>query len=397
MPGALGHIRVLDLTSHVAGPYCTKLLADYGADVVKIERPGSGDVSRRLGPYPGGQPDPEASALFVYLNGNKKSVTLDLSTSDGQAVLAEMIKTSDLTVVSLRPAAIERLGLDAASLAAINPRLASLTITSFGMTGPYRDYRADHMILCGMAGWAQYLGEKKRPPVQAGMQTALQVTGVQAASAAIGVYQQSQASGRGHHVDVSIMETVTHLLPASVLRYHMSGVVETRGMYPFPSQGILRCQDGYLGVNTLTEEHWELMCRWMGLDDLLGDPRMQNSVGRWEHTAYLRERAEAYFADKTKAELFHEGQGWRVATGLVSTAQDILDSEHLRERGYFTPTGHPGMGSAVQPGPPIRLTASPWSLRSPAPALGEHNHEVLSGDLGLSAAEVSLLRERGAI
>ena len=195
--GALSHVRVVDLTSHVAGPLCTKLLADYGAEVIKVECPGGGDVSRRLGPCPGNKIDPEASARYVYLNGNKKSVTLNLASSDGLALLHELAKGSDLAVIGMRPATLDRLGLDPASLAAINPKLAAVYLSNFGLTGPYRDWAADHLVLCAMGGWAQYLGEKARPPLQAGMQVGLQAAGVQAASAALAVYRQSQSAGEG--------------------------------------------------------------------------------------------------------------------------------------------------------------------------------------------------------
>lgn len=397
MTSALAHIRVLDLTQHIAGPYCTKLLADYGASVIKIERPGTGDIARRLGPFPGDRPDPEASGLFIYLNGNKKGVTLNLKTNDGQAILRDLVCAVDLVVTSAPPRSLERLGLTPEALVRVNPRIACLSITNFGLTGPYRDWRADHLVLCALGAWAQYLGHKDRPPLQAGLSLALQVTGLQAASAALGVYRLAQETGRGHHVDLSIMETVTQMLPASTLRHAMTGVIETRGMYPFPSQGILRCKDGYLGVNTLTETHWELMCRWMGMEDLLTDERFKVSSGRWQQSAYLRQRAEAFFADKTKRHLFHEGQSWRVATGLVSTAQDMLESEQLRARGYFVQTGHPRMADIEQPGAPVRMTGSPWALRSPAPLLGQHNREVYSGLLGLSPMELVKLREQRTI
>ena len=395
--GALSHVRVLDLTQHLAGPFCTKLLGEYGAEVIKVERPGSGDVARRLGPFPGDRPNSEASGRFVYLNANKRSVTLNLKTASGQAILRELVRWADLAITSHPPRVLERLGLEHATLAKANRRLATLSITNFGLTGPYRDYRADHMVLCALGGWAQYLGQRDRPPLQAGLDLALQVGGLQAASAAIAVYRLAQETGRPHSVDLSLMETVVHMLPASALRYAMTGVVETRGMYPFPSQGILRCDDGYLGVNTLTENHWELMCQWMGLTDLLDDERFAVATGRWEHTGELRNRAEASIAGKGKHELFHEGQSWRVATGLVSTAEDILKSDQLRDRDYFARVDHPALGGVEQPGAPVRMTESPWRLRSPAPALGEHNAEVYCGLVGLSPAELVTLREQGAI
>jgi len=390
-------VRVLDLTQHIAGPYCTKLLADYGAEVIKVERPGGGDVARRLGPFPGDAPDPEASGIFVYLNGNKRGVTLDLTTGSGQAILRDLVRAVDLVVTSSPPRVLARLGLEHQTLAQANPKIGTVSITNFGLSGPYRDYRADHLVLCALGAWAQYLGHKDRPPLQAGLDLALQVAGLQAASAALGVYRLCQDTGQAHHAELSVLETATCMLPASVLRYAMTGIIETRGMYPFPSQGILRAQDGYLGVNTLTESHWELLCQWTRIEELLTDERFKTSASRWQHTDYLRQRVEAYFAGKSARDLFHEGQGWRVATGLVSTAKDIVESEQLRDQRYFVRTGHPRLGEAEQPGAPVRMAATPWALRSPAPALGQHNTEVYSGLLGLSSMELVKLREQRAI
>ncbi len=397
MPSALGHLRVLDLTQHIAGPYCTKLLADYGASVTKAEPPGRGDVARRLGPFPGDRPDPEASGIFIYLNGNKQSITLNLRTGSGQAILRDLARGVDLVVTSSPPKVLAKLGLEHATLAKANPRVATLSITNFGLSGPYRDWRAGHMTLCALAGWAQYLGQKERPPLQAGLDLVLQVAGLQAASAALALCRLSRETGQAHHAELSIHETATCMLPASMLRYAMTGVIETRGMYGFPSQGILRCKDGWLGVNTLTEQHWELLCQWTGMEDLLAGERFKVSADRGQHGAYLRERAERYFMTKSARELFHEGQSWRVATGLVCTAKDIVESEHLRARRYFVPTGHPKLNGARQPGQPVGMPATPWRLRSPAPSLGQHNAEVYGGLLGLSPQELVKLREQKAI
>lgn len=395
--GALSHISVLDLTQHIAGPYCTKFLADYGAHVIKVERPGEGDSSRRLGPFPKDVPDQEASGTFIYLNGNKKSVTINLETNAGQEILHRLIRDATIVITSHAPKSLERLHLTHKDIASVNRHAAYLSITNFGLTGPYRDHKADHMTLSALGGWAQYLGQKDRQPVQPGLNISLLVAGVQGASAAIAACEMTRQTGHSQSVDLSIIETINQMLPGSMLRYSMTGAIETRGMYPFPSQGILRCKDGYVGVNSLTQRHWELLCGWLGMEDVLADPKFATGPGRWEHSAYLRQRAEAYFATRTKHELFHEGQGWQVATGLVSTPKDVIESEHLQARDYFVKTGHPRMGDAVQPGAPIGLTKSPWSLRSPAPTLGQHNEEIFCGRLGLSRAELSLLRERGDI
>ncbi|MBI3743390.1 MAG: CoA transferase, partial [Chloroflexi bacterium] len=334
---------------------------------------------------------------FVYLNANKKSVTLNLTTITGRDLFCELVRWADLVVTSAAPKVQERLGLSPEALAKANSKIGVVSITNFGLTGPYRDWRADHMTLTALAAWAQYLGQKERPPVQPGVELALQVAGLQAASASLAIYRLCQDTRSSHAADLSIMEVIAHMLPGSPLRFAFNGMIETRGMYPFPSQGILKCKDGYVGVNTLTEEHWELLCRWMEMEDVLEDPRFKVSSGRWKHTAELRARAEKFFGQKTKRELFAEGQSWRVATGLVSNPEDIYTSEHLRDRRYFAATQHPAFLDVEQPGAPIRMIGSPWSLRSPAPELGQHNLQVFCGMMGFSQPDLVMLREQGAI
>ncbi len=394
---ALGHLRVLDLTHYIAGPYCTKLLADYGAEVIKVERPRSGDGARRLGPMRSDAAGLESSGLFFYLNNNKRGVTLELGSTGGQRILDALMASVDLVVASLSPSQLEGFGITREHLQRVNRRASLVTITNFGLTGPYRDYRADHLALCALGGWANYLGQADRPPVQAGAELALYSTGVQAAGAALAAHRYGRETGDGRHVDVSIMETVLQMLPASTLRYAMMNIVEVRGMYPFPSQGILQCADGYVGLNCLTSKHWEMMARWMGKEHWLEKPEYATSQGRWQHSPELRSEAESWCKQFTKDYLFHEGQTWQVAVGQVSTAEDILKSGQLNSRSYLVEAEHPHLGTLRLPGPPVRMQLTPWSMRHRAPRLGEDNVAIYCGDIGFSQQDLAVLTEDGVI
>ncbi len=388
MKAALSHLRVLDLTHYIAGPACTKLLADFGADVIKVERPGLGDGARRMGPFAGDAPDLESSGLFLYLNSNKRGVTLNLASERGQQILTDLARQVDIVVSNFSPRQMERLNISHERLKAVNRSIGFVTITNFGMNGPYRDYEADHLVLCALGGWANFLGPADRPPLQAGAQMAARVAGTQGAVAALAASQLSRATGGGHHIDVSIMETIVHLLPASTMQYAIAGAHHRRGTFPFPNQGILRCKDGYVGINALTEDQWEMLARWMGMQHWLDNPKLRSAAGRWEVSDQLRAEAEAWLSKANGEDLFHSGQAWRAAVGLVATTADLLGSKQLAYRDYFTDVTYPKAGKLRHPGPPVRLTKTPWQFRRQAPSLGEHNQEIYGGWLGMNPREI---------
>ena len=251
--GALSHIRVVDFTTHVAGPYCTKLLADYGADIIKVELPGVGDSGRRMGPFPNDIPHPEKSGLFLHLNTNKRSITLDLKSSAGRKVAIALANTADLVVENFRPGVMDRLGLDLKTLQASNPRLVMTSISNFGQTGPYRDYKSSDLLVYGMGGEMNSTGLSHREPIKLGANIVLYQAGSVAAVGSAGALFLTQNDGPGQLVDVSIMETQVGSIDrrmSALIAYQYTGENSTR--MPFGASGypigVYPCEDGYLEV-----------------------------------------------------------------------------------------------------------------------------------------------------
>ena len=267
MTGPLEGARVLDLTQGVAGPYATKCFSDYGADVIKIERPDGGDPARRLGPFPNDEPDGEASGMFLHLNTGKRSVALDLRTRSGRELLLALAAQADLVVESFRPGTLERLGIGPDALAEASPAAALVRVSGFGQDGPYRDYEADDMLLYAAGGVMQVTGDPEREPLKLGLYAPLFLAGSVAAGMAMGAMRSSMRDGRGERVDVSIHEIMTASMDRgapNIVAYQYSGslmIQRTKNVvYSGLPTGVYPCADGY--VQVATQPAWfPRMCR----------------------------------------------------------------------------------------------------------------------------------------
>ena len=399
---ALSDVRVLDFTHHVAGPYCTKLLATYGADVIKVERPGVGDVSRRLGPFPGDMTHVEKSGLFLHLNAGKRSITLSLKTGDARKVVHELVSNVDIVVESFRPGTMSRFGLSYDDLKAINPALVMTSVSNFGQTGPYRDYQGSEIIFYGMGGEMGSTGLEDREPVKLGGTVGLYQAGAMAAVATMGALFAARYQDVGQHVDVSIMET--HLgtqdrRTSSLVGYQYTGEnnprvpLSTAG-YPI---GIYPCQDGYFDLlGGLV--YFSRVVRMLGEPDFLRDPKWYTPTAQTDPD--LKEEFEAYFLawcmEYTRKEIWEMGQAASVLCAPVNTVEDVINDPVLAERGSFGQLWHPEVGDVKITGRPFIMTETPWQIQRPPPLLGEHNEEVLGG-LGYSKADVARLKSEGVI
>ena len=277
MDMALSDIRVLDLTHGIAGPYCTKMLADYGADVVKVERPDGGDFARRLGPFPGDSPHPEKSGLFLMLNINKRGVTLDLKTSVGKRMLTELVRQTDVLVESFSPRVMSSLGLSYESLAEANPGLVMVSISNFGQTGPYRDFKASEMVLYGMGGAMHSRGLPGREPVKYGTNVVLYQAGLIGALAAMtGLFARRRRGGDGEHVDVSIFETAAHSRdgrsPDIIAAQFINQVRPRREPGSTIASGTFPCKDGYIVLGAGGARFPQALAM-LGRPELKDDPR----------------------------------------------------------------------------------------------------------------------------
>ena len=400
MAGPLLGIRVLDLTQGVAGPYATKLLSDYGADVIKVERPDGGDPARRLGPFPGDRPHPDASGMFLELNSGKRSVTLNLATATGRRILQRLAVSADLVIESFRPGTLERLGLDAARLEAIRPGAALVRLSNFGQDGPYRDFDVDDLGAYAMGGVLALTGGEGREPVRIGLYAPLFLAGGVLATYALGAVFGSRRTGRGERVDASLMEIMASSMDRggpNLVAWQYAGALmttraatQTRNAMP---NGVFRCKDGYVSI-TGQPPFFPRMARMIGRPDLAADEAF---LARLNDPAFLPEvepLLTGWLADRTKREVMERGQAEGLPVSALNTMEDVFDDPHLRERGFFETVAQPAVGDVVMPGPPLRMPDTPGALL-PAPTLGQHTAEVLRGELGYEARDVAVLRQRG--
>ena len=402
---ALSGVKVLDLTWQIAGPYCTKLLADYGADVIKVERPGKGDPTRAMGPFFKDDPNPEKSGLFLHLNTNKKGITLNLKSATGKKILKQLIADSDILVESFSPHVMPSLGLDYQTLEKVNPRLVMVSISSFGQTGPYRDFKASEIVEYAMGGEMCSTGIAGREPLKLGGNVIQYQAGTVAAVATMGALYAAEGQGIGQHVDISIMETQAGSADRRImyiLSYIMAGVTTTRWPPPREAvrmlimpQGIYPCEDGF--VNTLSlPQWWSRYIEALGMPELKDDPRFQN-VYSAEAGMEFDAIWYSWLADHNKQELFDIFLKSKIAAAPVNSPEDLLKYTQLKAREYFVEVDHPETGKVTYPGAPFKMSETSWKIRQPAPLLGQHNEEIYCRLLGYTREEKVKLREGGII
>jgi len=402
--GALADITVLDLTHHIAGPYCTKLLATYGAEVIKIERPGTGDPARQAGPFPGDVPHPEKSGLFLYLNTNKQSVTINLQHARGQALVRELVKRVDVVVENFAPRVLSTFGLSYADLEPLNPRLVLTSISNFGQTGPYRDWRAQDIVIYAMGGAMNLTGLPDREPLRLALNLMAYQGGNVAATATMTGVLGACRLGTGQHIDVSLFEVHAGCIDrrtTSLLGYQYTGAPGYReesiglGVYPV---GVIPCQDGY--IQTLVfPQNWERLLTVMGMPELNEDPRFADALTRLrqeQHPAFMA-IFEDWLSHHTRYEAMARAQAHRLPLTAVNPPSAALQDPHFRERGAFIDVEHPVAGTLPYTYAPFRMAASPAVPVRPAPLLGQHTDVVLEQRLGLTSSDLAELRQQGVI
>lgn len=403
-PQALDDLLVLDLTHYIAGPYCTKLLADYGARVIKIERPGGGDPARRLGPFPGDVPHPEKSGLFLQLNTNKESVVLNLQTLRGRQLFSQLVRQVDVVVENFHPRVLAALQLDYAALRQINPRLIMTSISNFGHSGPYRDWRAQDLTLYGMGGEMYTSGAPGRPPLkQAHNMTLYQGGSVAAAATMVGVFGQRR-HGIAQHIDVALFETQAGSMDrrmTTLLTYQYTGqnpgVEAPRPVGILPS-GIFPCRDGYVDIRC-TMRWWNRLVDMIDRPDLHEDPRFNTEEARLNpaHREAFLAIFHAWLQGYTRQEIMRKAQRVRLPGTAVQTPEEVLRDAHFRERGAFVTVEHPVAGAWQFPGAPFRPQLTPWRVPRAAPLLGQHTAAVLQEMLQLTADEIEALQQKQVI
>jgi CoA:oxalate CoA-transferase len=389
----LSDVRVLDLSDEVAGPFSTKLLAGLGAEVIKVEPPGSGDVARRAGPFPGAEPHPEQSTLFLYLNTGKKSVTLDIASQTGAAILRWLAQECDILVESFRPGYLDSWGLSYDALEGLNRGLIYTSVTPFGQSGPYRDYRGSELIAQATGGLMQTVGLPDREPLKVGGHAALYTTGISAFSATMIALYARDVRGHGQHVDVSAMETM------AVAQIH-SSIHQQFGRTPVRRESpLVRARDGWVSPGLergVRQDTWPRVCDLIGRPDLKEDPLFNTPEARREHQQDLLAILGTWIATRPKEEVYHILQELRSVAGYVATVEDLFTSRQLTARQFFQAIEHPYIGEGKYPGAPFGIQGNTWR-HARAPLLGEHNGAIYGGRLGFSSEELARLRGLGII
>ncbi len=391
---ALSGIKVLDLTRYIAGPYCTRMLAGFGAEVIKIEEPLCGDPARRIGPFLNDEPGLERSGLFLYLNSSKKGITLNLKSKKGAELLREMVRDADALVENFRPGVMARLGLNYKALAKINPGLVMTSISNFGQTGPYRNYESSHLIAWGMSGGRYNDGEPGKRPVQGPGWLCHCVTGLFATAGTVTAVLQSLTTGTGQQVDVSMAEAMALIPTYTAVTQSYLGILHTNISGP---REIYRCKDGWVGLHAAGLERWKSMCVLLGVPEIAENPNFQPAPMVNENRIRSRATFAPKVAEREKMELFQAAAGWQVAIAIVSTTEDILNSPQLKARRFFETVDHPVMGKVTLPGAPFRMSQTPWKPQSAAPTLGQHNEEIYCEKLGYLKDDLVRLREQSVI
>jgi crotonobetainyl-CoA:carnitine CoA-transferase CaiB-like acyl-CoA transferase len=397
--GALEGIQVIDLTQMLAGPYCTQLLADQGAEVIKVEPP-YGDCSRTLGPY---RPDDKQrlfGGYFASVNRNKKSIVVDLKCEDGRSLLRRLVRSADVIVENYRARVMDRLGLSYESLREENPALVYAAIRGFGdpRTGesPYVDWPAFDVVAQAMGGLMGITGPDRATPIKVGPGLGDIVPGAFAATGILAALVRAKMTGRGQFVDVSMIDVVLAICERIVHQHSFAGTVPgpEGNQHPILTPfGIFKAKDGFVSIAAPADEWWQKLCRLIGRDNLLNHASLASNMQRTENRDMVYSAIEEFTVTRTKCELL-EILGGKVPFGPIYDIADIASDPHFAAREMIVETTHPGTAAPIRlAGIPIKFSETPGRIWSRAPLIGEHTDEVLQG-AGLKAAEISELRRR---
>ena len=393
----LSGVRVLELGGDTSAPFCGKLLAQYGAEVIKVEPPGTGEATRRKGPFAGDDPHPEKSLPFLYLNAGKLGVTLDISSCTGRAILNRLLARADIVVENFAPATSLALGLDYPALSAIDPALIAVSITSFGLSGPYRDYPATDIVTFAYSGHMYHSGDSDREPLRNALDQSWYVAGVNAATAAMAALFQRLTTGKGQQVEVSAMECLaTHMVQAVPYFSYMGAIKGRRPVRGSGFEELMPVRDGYVVPSVQGSQPWSVVADLIGLEGLK-DGKFASGSGRIEHGEELKQLLVKGLANWDRKPLFEASGERRLVFGMAQDAGDIYDCPHLEARDFFIEVDHPEASGALYPGLGPRLSSGTREVTCPAPLLGQHNREVFCNRLGLSKADLVYLRSNGIV
>lgn len=394
--GALEGLRVLDLTRVLAGPFCTMMFADMGAEIIKIEQAGTGDDTRQLGPFKEGE-----SAYFMNLNRNKKGITLNLKNPKGRAIFLDLVKKSDVVIENFRPGTMEKLGLGYEDLKKVNPGIVYGAISGFGHTGRYSQKPGYDIISQAMSGLMSTTGWPGGEPTRTGTAMGDVLGGLSCAIGILAAVYNKIQTGEGQKVDVALVDSAVASLEIINMIYLVEGRVPSRignryeSTYPYDS---FRGSDGSLVIGAGNDKLFVSLCEVMGKPELAKDPRFIRVRDRVENHELLKPIVEEWTMKLTVDEIYEKVNGAGIPCAPIYDIAQVVNDPHIAgDREMFVDLEHPVAGKMKVTGAHIKLSGTPPAIRTPSPALGEHNGEVLGGILGITDEELKGLREEGAI
>ena len=392
--GALTGVRVLDLTQVMAGAYCSMLLADMGADVVKVERPDRGDETRRMG-----GPDIEASPAFVAMNRNKRGLALDLKDPRGAELLRRLVSEADVVVENFRPGTLERLGLGYEALKTARPELIYCSISGFGSTGPYAGQGGFDLVAQAMSGLISMTGEPEGDPVKVGVPICDLNAGLFGAYGVLTAYVHRLRTGEGQLVDTSLLEAgIAYTVWETSALFATGEVARPLGSAHRLSAPyeVFPTADGWIAIGAANQRNWVRLCAVLGAGELADDDRFVDNDARMAHRSELVDELGRRLRERTTADWLTDLTAAGVPSGPLNDIAQVYADPHVQAREMLVRTRHPRLGEVHHIGAPVKLSATPAGIRHPAPLLGQHSRDVLA-DAGVSAAEIDELIAAGVV
>ena len=395
MKRSLEGIKILDFTRVLAGPFCTMTLADLGAEVLKVERPGTGDDSRSFGPYMDGE-----SAYFMSINRNKGSMTLNLKDERAIEVVKKLIPHFDVLVENFRPGVMERLGLGYEELKKLNPGLIYASSCGFGHTGPYSELPAYDLILQGMGGIMSITGMDPQTPTKVGSSIADIFAGVFCAIGILAALRYRENTGMGQSIDISMLDCQVAILENAISRYFVNGEnpVPIGNRHPSIAPfATFRTSDGFLNIAVGNDFIWKRFCELVNRLDLSEDPRFGTNPLRNEHFEELKEIMDEIIKKDTTGSWIAKLRASGVPCGPINSIRDVVNDPQVLEREMIVDVEHPTVGKVKMPGCPIKMNLTPGKIEKSPPLLGEDTEDILGGLLGMSSEEIRIYKEEGVI
>lgn len=397
MPQALEDVKVLDLSRVLAMPYCSMMLGDLGAEIIRVERPGLGDETRHWGPPWAG----DQSAYYLCTNRNKKSITIDLKKKEGQEIVRRLAKRSDILLENFLPGSLAEMGLSYEDIKAINPGIIYASVTGYGQEGPYRDLPGFDFVIQAQGGLMSIIGEPDGPPMKVGVAIVDITAGLFACSAILAALHYREKTGIGQYIDIALLDSVVAWLANQASNYLISGKVPQRFGNAHPNivpYETFKAKDGvYIALGIGNDNQWRKFCKLAQVEHLIDDPRYATNPRRVENRKELVSFLQEIFLQKSSNEWLRLLAGAEIPIGPINTIDRVFADPQVLERGMVVEMEHPAVGKFKVVGSPMKLSETPVRHRLPPPLLGEQTEEILRDILGYEKARIARLREEKVI